>query len=156
VSCVPSVLSLIILFAVAPLYAVKYPPTITLPSACTANEVTELLNQFQILKLVSLVPSELSLIILFAVAPLYAVKYPPTITLPSACTANEPTPSLNQSQILKLVSLVPSVLSLMILFAVASLYAIKSPPTITLPSACTANEVTAPSNQSIALLKSKS
>jgi hypothetical protein len=114
VSNVPSVLSLAILCELEPLYVLKLPPTMIFPSAWTARENTSLLNEDQMLKEVSNVPSVLSLAILVVVAPLYVPKLPPTTIFPSHWIVMVRTVGLNQLPILKEVSLVPSVLSLMI------------------------------------------
>lgn len=72
------------------------------------------MNPFPIVNEVSNVPSVLSLAILDVAAPLYEVKSPPTMILPLDWIARDRTVPLNQLQMLKEVSLVPSVLSLMI------------------------------------------
>jgi hypothetical protein len=137
VSLVPSALRRIISFAAVQLYVVNCPPTKILPSLCTARANTELLNQLQLVNPVSFVPSVLRRIILIADAQLYVVNVvPPTMILPSLCIARVWTAPLNQPQILRPVSLVPSALRRIISFAVAQLYVENCPPAMILPSLC--------------------
>jgi hypothetical protein len=147
-SFVPSALRRIILLAAAQLYVVNVsPPTTILPLFCTTRAATVLLNQLQILKPASCVPSVLRRIILFAATQLYPVKLPPTNILPSLCMARAEIEPLNQPQIMKEESLVPSSLRRIISFAAAQLYPVKLPPTTILPSPCTDRAAIVPLNQ---------
>ena len=124
---------------------VKFPPTKIFPSLCIAKALMVLLNQIQILKELSLVPSEFKRINLFAVDHWYVVKFPPTKILSSFCTVIEFTVLLNPFQISKKLSLVPSEFKRISLFAVVQLYVVKFPPTKIFPSFCMTMLFTLPS-----------
>jgi hypothetical protein len=87
----PFVFSLVMLLALTQLYVEKLPPTIILPSDCSARDVTKRLDNHQIhhqiLNVVSLVPFIFNLMILDNVAQLYVRNIPPAIILPSDCSA---------------------------------------------------------------------
>ncbi len=141
-SLVPSVFRRTILLAVTQLYVLNCHPTIIFPSLCNAKTLTEPLNQFPILNVLSLVPSLFKRIIPFAVTQLYVLNHHPTIILPSFWMVIACTDWLNPSHILKVLSLVPSVFIRTILFAVIQLYTENCPPAITLPSFCIAMALT--------------
>jgi hypothetical protein len=82
-STVPSVLNLVILA----LPMASGNPTIIFPSGCIAKDWTGLISQ--LLKLESLVPLVLSLIILLVASKLYIVNHPPTIIFPSLWIARD-------------------------------------------------------------------
>jgi hypothetical protein len=103
------------------LYVEKEPPTKILSSFCTARVLTLLLNQFQISKSVSIVPSVLRRIILFDVTQLYVEKDHQIKILSSLCTNRVWTVLLNQAQIVKPESIVPSVLRRAIMVAATQL-----------------------------------
>lgn len=65
VSCVPLIFIRVILGNNHQLYVLNCPAAMTLPSLCTARALTLLSNQFQILKLVFLLPSVFRLVIYF-------------------------------------------------------------------------------------------
>jgi hypothetical protein len=121
VSMVPSEFRRIIVFDDDQLYAVNCPPTRILPSFCIVIVLTVLLNPPQISKEVSLVPSVFKRTILFEMLQLYVVNIPPTMILPSFCTAMVLTPLLNRHQKLAVESIVPSAFKRAILFAVIPL-----------------------------------
>ena len=85
VSLVPSELRRTIRLTVTPLKVVKLPPQIILPSDWIAIESTALLKAVPVfvVKVVSLVPSELRRTIRLTVVPLKVVKFPPIMILPS-------------------------------------------------------------------------
>ncbi|MEI7563666.1 MAG: hypothetical protein WCJ39_08820 [bacterium] len=125
-----------ILFAVVQLYAVKYHPTMILPSFWIANALMVLLKPLHIKNQVSRLPLILRRAILFTVTQLYPVNAPPTIIFPSFWIANALTVLLKPLHIKNQVSAVPSVCIRTILFAMIPLYEINVPPTIIFPSSC--------------------
>jgi hypothetical protein len=96
--------------------------------------------QLHIAKGVCKLPPVLSLAINLEIVPLYVRNTPPATIFPSDWIAMELIVSLNPHQMLKEVSLVPSVLSLTILLVVAPLYIPKAPPATIFPSTWIARE----------------
>jgi hypothetical protein len=88
---------------------VKYPPTIILPSLCTAIVAGAASKEDQIMKPVSLLPSVFNLVIYLLAAQLYVVNDPQAIIFPSLCIAKVLTYKLNPPPIINHVSLVQSV-----------------------------------------------
>ena len=83
VSTVPSLFKRTILFVDVPLYVVNHHPTTIFPSFCKAKARTSLSHHIPIAKVVSMVPSALRRMILFAVVPLYVVNHHPISIAPS-------------------------------------------------------------------------
>ena len=133
----PSVFNLIILFADEPLYVSKVPTTSILPSDWIFIPLTPPSNPVPILNVLSIEPSVFNLTINLRARLLYDVNEPPTTNLPSDCCWIENGTLLNPVPILNVLSIVPLVFNLMILFLVVPLYEVKLPPIIILPSDCT-------------------
>jgi hypothetical protein len=127
--------NLSILFTVVHSYEVNCHQTKILASDCIATAFTMLLNPFQTLKVVSLDQSVFNLIILFIAIQLYVIKLPQTKVFPSDCIAIAFTVLLKPFQIVKVVSLDQSELSLTILFIENQLYEVNHPQTKIFPSA---------------------
>ena len=123
---------------VTPLKVVKDPPQTILPSDWIATENTVLLKPVPVfvVKVVSLVPSELRRTIRLTVTPLKVVKNPPITSLPSDWITIESTALLKAVPVfvVKVVSLVPSELRRTILLTVVPLKVVKLPPIMILPS----------------------
>ncbi|MBT9146194.1 MAG: hypothetical protein DDT42_02076 [candidate division WS2 bacterium] len=96
----------------------KAPPTKILLFGNIKILLTVELKPLPILKLLSIVPSEFSRIILLKATLLYDVNCPPTNILPSPCNFTERVVALNSTPILrKVVSIEASAFNLIILLA---------------------------------------
>ena len=135
---VPSEFRRTMRFAVAPLKVVKSPPKMIFPSDWIASALTELFAPVPVFveKVVSRVPSELSLIIRFLADPLNVKKAPPKIILPSDWIAIADTALFGPEPmfVVNVVSRVPSEFRRTIRFTVTPLKVVKPPPKMILPS----------------------
>ena len=133
-----------------PLTLVKQPPIKTLPSACTATQVTTPLIPSRLtlllVKLLSSVPSAFSRAMwLTPLLPFTVLKAPPMRIFPSACRAMQTMLSLVLAS--KAVSSVPSALIRAMLFLATPSTSENFPAMRNLPSACTTPAYTGPGRE---------
>jgi len=151
-SLLPSSFKRTNLLDVNQLYEENASPMRIFPPFSTATDLTLPLNQLGLINPLSKVPSAFKRATWFIATQLYVEKVHQTTIFPSLSIATDITVPLNQSGLLNPVSKVPSAFKRVRYIVAVQLYAVKSPPTIILPSGCIARVFTAPLNQVQSLL----